>query len=113
MIASYCLTCIGDERNYSIILSKYGKDLSDLTALEAFKKLKIRYKKYTYLDRGSDERQFNSFGIEVPMTVISRTKFGNYPEYHTSLDNLSFVSKESLNQSLKIFNDLLNFIEIR
>ena len=111
VIASYCLTCIGDERNYSIILSKYGNDLSDLTALEALKKLKIKYKKYTYLDRGSDERQFNSFGIEVPMTVISRTKFGNYPEYHTSLDNFSVVTENGLKGGYRVVKKIVNLLQ--
>ncbi len=111
VIASYCLTCIGDERNYSIILSKYGNDLSDLTALEALKKLKIKYKKYTYLDRGSDERQFNSFGVEIPMTVISRTKFGNYPEYHTSLDNFSVVTENGLKGGYRVVKKIVNLLQ--
>ena len=111
VIASYCLTCIGDEKNYSVILSKYGNDLSDLTALEGFKKSKIKYKKYSYLDRGSDERQFNSFGVEIPMTVISRTKFGNYPEYHTSLDDFSVVTENGLNGGYKIVKKILSLLQ--
>tara|TARA_Y100000590_G_scaffold469438_1_gene656999 strand:+ start:7074 stop:8345 length:1272 start_codon:yes stop_codon:yes gene_type:complete len=96
VIASYCLTCIGDERNYSIVLSKYKNSLSDVAALEATKKLKIKYKKYSFLSRGSDERQFNSPGVEIPMTVLSRSKFYTYPEYHTSLDNFNIVTQRGL-----------------
>ena len=111
IIASYCLTCIGDDRNYSMIQSKYGNDLSDLTALEGFKKLKIRYKKYTFLDRGRDERQFNSSGVDIPMTTISRTKFGNYSEYHTSLDDFSVVTEKGLKGGYRIVKKILDLLQ--
>tara|TARA_B100000686_G_C16791964_1_gene979348 strand:- start:42 stop:1322 length:1281 start_codon:yes stop_codon:yes gene_type:complete len=111
IIASYCLSCIGDDRSYSIILSKYGSALSDSTALEALKKLKIKYKKYSFLHRGSDERQFNSPGVEIPMTVISRTKFGNYPEYHTSLDNFEVVTEKGLKGGFKVVKKIIDLFQ--
>ena len=111
VIASYNLTCIGDEKNYSIILSKYGNALSDLTALEALKKLNIKYKKYSYLHRGSDERQFNSSGVQIPMTVIMRTKFGSYPEYHTSLDNFKVVTEKGLKGGFRIVKKIISILQ--
>ena len=111
VIASYCLTCIGDERNYSIVFSKYRNSLSDLAALEAVKKLRIKSKKYSFLARGSDERQYNSPGVEIPMTVLSRSKFYTYPEYHTSLDNFNLVTQRGLYGGYKFVKEVVNLLQ--
>ena len=60
VIGGYTLSCIGDDRAYSYLYTKYKNSLSDKAAEKAFKKLNIKYKKYSFLKRGSDERQFNS-----------------------------------------------------
>ena len=89
VIGGYNLSCIGDDRQYSCMFSKYENTPSDTAIIETFKKLKIKFKKYSFLDRGSDERQYNSPGIDLPIASIFRTKYGEYPEYHTSLDNFN------------------------
>jgi aminopeptidase-like protein len=96
IIGGYNLSCIGDNKNHSCILTKYGNTLSDKALLEAYKSLRIKYKKYSFLERGSDERQYNSPGVDLPIASIFRTKYGKYKEYHTSLDNFNLVTKEGL-----------------
>lgn len=88
----YNLTCIGDERNHSCMLSKYENSPSDKCLLEIYRKLNIKFKKYSFLYRGSDERQYNSPGVDLGITSIFRTKYGEYKEYHSSLDDFNFVT---------------------
>ena len=78
------------------MFSKYNNSLSDVSLREAYKKLKIKFKEYSFLKRGSDERQYNSPGVDLGITSIFRTKYGEYPEYHTSLDNFKLVTKKGL-----------------
>lgn len=111
IIGGYVLTCIGDNRNYSYLSSKYNNSISDIVAYETFKKLKIKFKKYSFLKRGSDERQYNSPGVNLPIGSIMRTKYGEYPEYHTSLDNFNVVNLKGLNGGFKITKEIIkNFM---
>ena len=102
------LTCLGGSGNLSIIYSKYNDSSIDRTLNETLKEKKINHKIFSFLERGSDERQFNSPGIEIPMAMISRDKFSNFKEYHTSLDNFNFVKEDSLNKSLKFLISTIN-----
>ncbi|MDA7583114.1 DUF4910 domain-containing protein [Candidatus Pelagibacter sp.] len=103
VIGGYNLSCIGDDRQHSCMFSKYQNSPSDIAMIEAYKKLKINnYKIYSFLKRGSDERQYNSPGIDLPITSIFRTKYGEYPEYHTSLDNFNLVTLKGLTGGFNI-----------
>ena len=108
IIGGYVITCVGDEKNYSFLESKEKKTISNIVAKETFKKLKIKYKNYNFLERGSDERQFNSPGINLPIASIMRTKYGEYPEYHTSDDNLKLITDKGLKDSFRLIKEVIN-----
>ena len=93
VIGGYNISCIGDDRQHSCMFSKYRNSPSDEAIIEAYKSLKIKnYKIYSFLKRGSDERQYNSPGVDLKISSIFRTKYGEYPEYHTSLDNFKLFT---------------------
>ena len=112
IIAGYNITCVGDEGKFSLLFSKDENKISDRFAKKIFKRKRIKYKKYSWLERGSDERQYCSPLVDLPITTIMKTKFGEYKEYHTSLDKIgTVVTQKGLKESLRIYRYLIDEIE--
>ena len=110
IIGGYVVTCVGDERKYSYLQTKYENSLSDYAAISTMNKQKIKFIKYNFLDRGSDERQFNSPKVDLAIGSVMRSKYGTYPEYHTSDDNYNLVTNKGLNDSYNLIKKIiLNF----
>ncbi len=112
VIGGFNLSCVGDERCYSFLPSKYGNSISDVAALKSYKKNKIKFKKYSFLERGSDERQYNSPGIDLPIATMMRSKYGTYKEYHSSGDVFGrVVTERGLVQSHRVIKDAIIYID--
>lgn len=60
---------------------------------------------------GYDERQFCSPGINLPVGRLTRNPFGEFPEYHTSVDNLNFINADNLSKTLALLLKVINIIE--
>jgi aminopeptidase-like protein len=111
-IAGINLVCCGDDRTYSYLPSRNGGTIIDRILKNTFKKNKIKFKEYTWLDRGSDERQYCAPGVDLPVATFTRSKYAEYPEYHTSLDTLgNVVNKNGLKTSLAFLKQVIDTTE--
>jgi aminopeptidase-like protein len=110
--AGWVMTCLGDNRTYSFVPTKYGNTITDSISRRAFKELGIHYRDYGWLERSSDERQFCAPGIDLPIASVMRSKYGEYPEYHTSADDLSFASEDGLEGSFNIYQKMIELLEV-
>ena len=77
-----------------------------------YKKLKIKKPvEFSFLQRGSDERQFNSLRVDLKITSVFRTKYGEYKEYHTSLDNFDLVTKKGVRGGFNVVKKAIEIIQ--
>jgi len=111
IVAGFNIVCVGDEKNYSYIPSRSGDSVADKVALKILRKKKIKFKSFSWLDRGSDERQYCAPGVDLPICSITKSKYGDYKEYHSSLDDLNFISKKGLGESLDLYKEIILEIE--
>jgi len=111
VIAGLNVTCVGDDRAYSYLPSRAGDTLADRALKTVLPHFDKKYKHYTFLQRGSDERQYCAPGVDLPVCSFMRSKYGEYPEYHTSDDNLQLISANGLRDSFLVVQKWMQVLE--
>ncbi|MBF0589462.1 MAG: DUF4910 domain-containing protein [Magnetococcales bacterium] len=69
------------------------------------------FKTYPFDIHGSDERQYSSQGFRINVATIGRDKYYEYPQYHTHLDHLGFISAASLLDSLGAYMEAIGQLD--
>lgn len=111
IIAGFNVTCVGDDRAYSIVHSRYANTLADRVLMNVLKGHDPKFREYSYLERGSDERQYQAPGVDIPLVCFCRSKYHVFPEYHTSGDNLDIISPDGLGGSLDVLVKCIEALE--
>lgn len=109
--AGWVLTCMGDDRTYSYLASRLGGTLADRVSVKVMDELGHDYTTYSYLSRGSDERQWCAPGVDLPVASLMRSKYNTFPEYHTSLDDLTLVTPDGLQGALDMMKAAIQLTE--
>ena len=105
------LTLLGDKSDFTYKKSRKGNAEIDRTVEAYLNTSGKQYDLKDFIPYGYDERQYCSPGFDLPVGCFTRKSFGEFPEYHTSADNLSFVKAEKLGESLDAISDILDMIE--
>lgn len=99
--AGFVTSCVGDRAPFTYKRSRRGDTLGDRAACYSLQNYcGVAPRLIDFAPRGSDERQYCSPGFNLPVGVIARSIYGSYSEYHTSLDDLNFVSADSISSAV-------------
>jgi len=109
--AGLVLSVIGDRGNLHYKLSRNSNHYIDKVMKSVLKESGKEHSILEFIPYGYDERQFCSPGFDLPVGRLTRTPNGCYPEYHTSADNLDFVSSQSMGDSLHTLLESIEIIE--
>ena len=109
--AGFVLSCVGDDRTYSMVSTKYEDTLADRVLQNVLRFHYPDYIRYSFMKRASDERQYGSAGVGLPVCAFCRSKYHEYPEYHTSADDLSLISPEGLQGSYEVMVKVIDALE--
>lgn len=112
--AGFVITCVGLDGDYSIVHTRTEDTLSDRVLMNIYGDGSIpadRCREYSFLTRGSDSRQWDSPGVDLGVVEFCRTKYYDFPEYHTSADNMDFVSPKGLEDSFVVMKKVIEALE--
>ena len=109
--AGLTLTCLGDTHPFTYKRTEAGDTLIDRAAAQIIERLPSGGSVVEFFPYGYDERQYNSPGFRAPVGSLMRGRHGEFPEYHTSADDLAFVSADRLVESFDVLNEILHAVD--
>lgn len=112
LAAGYVLTCCGDNADFVYKRSKQVNSVADKIAEHVLKHQSIGYKIIPFSVGGSDERQYCSPGFNLPVGSLTRSMYQQYKEYHTSLDNKSFISFAAMEKTIQVYLQFVKALEL-
>jgi aminopeptidase-like protein len=105
------LSCLGDAGGITYKQSRRGNAPIDRIVAHVLRHDEVPHRITSFVPYGYDERQYCSPGFDLPVGCLMRTPNGEYPEYHSSADNLSLLRPESLSHSLAMLRRIVAVIE--
>lgn len=112
VVAGFIMTCCGDGRGWSAMPSRLGDTGVDRAVRRvANRRSGGHFEQCSYLLRGSDERQYCSPLVDLPVASLMRSRYATYPEYHTSADDLELITQNALEETLSAHIELIDEIE--
>ncbi len=105
------IACVGDPGKPTYKKSRKGNAEIDRAVIHVLRSRGTDFSVREFTPFGYDERQFCSPGFDLPVGSLTRTPHGDYPEYHTSADDLDLVRPEKLVDTLSIYLDVIEILE--
>ncbi|MFG2516131.1 DUF4910 domain-containing protein [Streptomyces sp. NPDC048584] len=96
------LACAGDPGQLTYKRSRRGDAEIDRVLRHVLASSERPHRITEFTPYGYDERQYCSPGFDLGVGSLTRTPYAGYPEYHTSADNLDFVSPEAMADTLAV-----------
>lgn len=109
--AGLVISGVGDPSGLTYKRSRRGTAAIDRAMEYVLSRAGNGHRIIDFFPYGYDERQFCSPGFNLPVGLFQRGQFGTYPEYHTSADNLNFISGERLAESYAAISQAIDIIE--
>ena len=105
------VTLVGDSGGFTYKKTRSGDSELDAAVVHALAHSVDSYSVREFIPYGYDERQYSSPGINLKVGSLTRTPFGEFPQYHTSADNLEFVKPNALAEALAVYQRIFHIIE--
>ncbi len=105
------LSCVGDPGGPTYKRSQRGNALVDVAVEHVLREHEANPNILDFWPYGYDERQYCSPAFNLAVGLLSRSKFGAFPEYHTSADNLSFIDGASMERSYRHVLEIIDILE--